>query len=94
MAEVASKLWPGGLPIDNRSKVKQLFAAKDMRGSTAAWCALHGVQDVNSVLDIAVNTSGWGYLPKFTVRNYFQAITESLDDIDGKWTRVTDFISE
>ena len=94
MRSVANKLWPGCPPSENRSKVKQLFAAKDMRGSTSAWCNRNGIDDPNKVLDVEVDTDGWTHLPQFTPRGYFQAITEGLDDIDEKWKATTDFISE
>ena len=32
--------------------------------------------------------------PPVLSKNYFQAITESLDDVDATWTATTDFISE
>ena len=94
MSEVASRLWPNQSPLDNKAKVKQLFVAKDMRGSATAWCAQYGISDIDSVLDIQVDTVGWPHLAPFTVRNYFKAITEGLDDIDEKWSHVTDFIAE
>ena len=37
---------------------------------------------------------GWNHLPPFTVRGYFHAISNSLDDIDTQWSRTTAFIAE
>ena len=72
MEVVAKTLWPNDPPKMHRSKVKQLFSAKDMRGSTIVWCNKHGVKDPNEVLDIFVNTEGWNHLPPFSVKITFK----------------------
>ena len=70
-----------------RSAVKQLFNSKDMRGSTLAWCQKHQIPDPATVLDIRVDLLGWSHLLPFTVRGYFNAIADGLDDIDNRCSR-------
>ena len=93
-SEVSRALWPGDDPSMHRSAVKQLFNAKDMRGSTRAWCDKHGIPGTSAVLNIRVHLPGWSHLPLFTVRNYFEAVAASLDDIDCRWSETTALVSE
>ena len=99
MYRVATACWPNDVSFREekwkesiqRKHVKILFHAKDMRGSTQAWCQKHNIPDVSPVINTLIT------LPDetiFSVKAYFEAISKGLDDIESRWERTTHFISQ